>query len=169
MEGSLQQAKTQLDSCSYFDTIGLPACDGRTDRRTDGQVDGDDSKYRASVASRGRKRRRKRTSLGIYRATFGTRHSKKIWNRASSRDANANRRNAKCAASQVATNRRRRRRRRRRRGSRTALTTSNTMSEPVKPAERDRGQGHGQGHGQGRGQDPVPLKPSDRLAACRSG
>ena len=104
--------------------------------------------------------------------------AKKIWNRASSRDANANRRNAsercsgarrdaECAAGQVATNRRRRRRRRR--GSRTALTTSNTMSEPVKPAERDRGQGHGQGHGQGRGQDPVPLKPSDRLAAWRSG
>jgi len=35
VEGSLQQAKTQLDSCSHFNTIGLPACDGRTDGRTD--------------------------------------------------------------------------------------------------------------------------------------
>jgi len=46
MEGSLR-AETQLDSASRFDTI--PACDGRTDRH-------DDSKYRASVASRGKNR-----------------------------------------------------------------------------------------------------------------
>jgi len=48
MEGSLR-AETQLDSASRFDTI--PACDGRTDGQTH-----DDSKYRASVASRGKNR-----------------------------------------------------------------------------------------------------------------
>jgi len=44
MEGSLH-SKNQLDSSSRFDTI--PACDGRTDRRTH-----DDSEYRASIALR---------------------------------------------------------------------------------------------------------------------
>jgi len=39
MEGSLH-SENQLDSSSRFDTI--PACDGRTDRRTH-----DDSEYRA--------------------------------------------------------------------------------------------------------------------------
>jgi len=46
VEGSFR-AKNQLDSSIRFDTI--PACDTRTDRRTQ-----DDSKYRASTASRGK-------------------------------------------------------------------------------------------------------------------
>ena len=52
LEGRFR-AKNQLDSSSCFDT--LPACDGQIDRRTDGQTH-DDSKYRASIASRGKTR-----------------------------------------------------------------------------------------------------------------
>ena len=51
MKGSLH-AKNQLDSSSRFDTI--PACDGRMDGRTDRRTH-DDSTYRASIASRGKK------------------------------------------------------------------------------------------------------------------
>jgi len=40
-------------TASCFDT--LPACDGQIDRQTDGQTH-DDSKYRASIASRGKTR-----------------------------------------------------------------------------------------------------------------
>ena len=53
MEGSLY-AKTQLDSCTHFDTI--PVGDRRTDRRTR-----DDSVFCASIASRGKKQRISRT------------------------------------------------------------------------------------------------------------
>jgi len=53
VEGSLY-AKTQLDSCTHFDTI--PAGDRRTDRRTC-----DDSVFCASIASRGKKQRISRT------------------------------------------------------------------------------------------------------------
>ena len=42
-----RHAKNQLDSSSRFDTI--PTCDGRTDIQTD-----NDSKYRASLAMRGK-------------------------------------------------------------------------------------------------------------------
>ena len=48
VERSLR-AENQLDSSSRFDTI--PACDRRTYRRTDKH---DDSKFRASIASRGK-------------------------------------------------------------------------------------------------------------------
>ena len=50
MEGILR-AKNQLDSSSRFDTMS--AFDGRTERRTDGRTH-DVSKYRASIASRGK-------------------------------------------------------------------------------------------------------------------
>ena len=47
MEGSLC-AKYQLDSSSRFDTT--PACDGQTDKRTDGRIDGHMATANASLA-----------------------------------------------------------------------------------------------------------------------